>query len=242
MDRQSDLARFYALLATLEEEIGGKGILAECNGRMSWPTRGVYFFFEAGEGRSDSGTGSRAVRVGTHALTAMSRTTLWNRLSQHKGVEKTGSGNHRSSIFRLILGSALTRRDGLSDPRSWGIGSDIGQAARRLGTDRAELRDEEAHLERAVSDYIRTMPFLWLAVEDLPGPDSLRGLIERNSIALLSNFERPTLDLPSEGWLGHFSDRERVRGSGLWNNNHADERYDPSCLDVLEKLIVEARP
>ncbi len=116
MDRLSDLIRFYALLDSLEAKLGGKRTLAVCNGRMSWPTRGIYFFFEPGEERHDSGDGLRVVRVGTHALTAKSRTTLWNRLSQHKGVEKTGGGNHRGSIFRLILGSALKRQEGHIDP------------------------------------------------------------------------------------------------------------------------------
>ena len=32
------------------------------------------------------------------------------------------------------------------------------------------------------------MPFLWLEVPDPPGPDSLRGYIERNAIVLLSNY------------------------------------------------------
>ncbi len=51
MDRLNDLGRFYALLNSLEEKLGGKRTLAVCNGRMDWPTRGVYFFFEAGEER-----------------------------------------------------------------------------------------------------------------------------------------------------------------------------------------------
>ena len=37
---------------------------------MKWPARGVYFFREAGESRSDTGEGLRVVRVGTHALKA----------------------------------------------------------------------------------------------------------------------------------------------------------------------------
>ncbi len=237
MDRRSDLVRFYALINSLEEKLGGKRTLAECSGRMNWPMRGAYFFFEAGEERCNSGRGPRVVRVGTHALTAKSRTTLWNRLSQHRGVEKTGGGNHRGSIFRLIVGSALKRLDGVIDPRSWGIGSDIGQAARRLGADRATLRDEEAHLEIAVCEHIRAMPFLWLEIEDSPGSDSFRGLIERNSIALLSNIGRDPLDPPSNSWLGHHSDRARVRLSGLWNNNHVEDRHDPKFLGILEKLI-----
>ena len=57
------------------------------------------------------------------------------------------------------------------------------------------------------------MPFLWLAIEDTAGPDSLRCYIERNSIALLSNYEKPPLDPPSRHWLGHYCDRERVRSA-----------------------------
>jgi len=46
----------------------------------------------------------------------------------------------------------------------------------------------EAPLELAVSEYICRMPFLWLAVEDAPGGESMRAQIEKNSIGLLSNF------------------------------------------------------
>ena len=81
------------------------------------------------------------------------------------------------------------------------------------------------------------MPFLWLDINDEPGPDSLRGVIERNAIALLSNHGRTPLDPPSPGWLGYASDRSLVRDSGLWNQRHAEETHDPAFLDVLETLI-----
>lgn len=81
------------------------------------------------------------------------------------------------------------------------------------------------------------MPFLWLDIDDEPGPDSLRGVIERNAIALLSNHERPAVDPQSPGWLGHFSDRPLVRGSGLWNQRHVEERHDPMFLGVFKKMI-----
>ena len=32
------------------------------------------------------------------------------------------------------------------------------------------------------------------------------------------------------------------RRSGLWNNRHVDESYDPSFLDVLEERVEEIRP
>jgi hypothetical protein len=86
------------------------------------------------------------------------------------------------------------------------------------------------------------MPFLWLAVEDAPGRESLRGYIERNSIALLSNLGKPPLDAASGTWRGHACDRgkARVRDSGLWNQNHVDEEYDPKFLSVFERLGREA--
>jgi hypothetical protein len=97
--------------------------------------------------------------------------------------------------------------------------------------------EAEAPIELAVSAYTRSMPFLWLAVDDAPGPESLRGVIERITIAMVSNFDRPPLDRPSDAWLGHLSGREKVRQSGLWNQRHVDEDYDPAFLDVLKDLI-----
>ena len=112
--RLEHLMHFYSILDRLQENIGGPRTLAGCSGRMDWPKRGVYFFMEIGEHRSNTGTGPRVVRVGTHALTAGSSTKLWTRLSQHRGQLKTGGGNHRGSIFRLIVGRSLIKRHGYS--------------------------------------------------------------------------------------------------------------------------------
>ena len=229
-DRLESLIRFYDLLGRLEERLVGPHRLHDCHGRMEWPMRSVYFFLEPGEIRSHSGSAPRVVRVGTHALKAGSRTTLWNRLSQHRGVASSGGGNHRGSIFRLITGTSLMGRDSTLSCATWGQGS----SAKR------EIREQEKWLERKVSDVIRAMPFLWLRIEDEPGPGSLRGYIERNAIALLSNYARPPLDPASGAWLGRHCDRQRVRESGLWNQNHVDERCDVAFLQVLEGLISES--
>ena len=236
MTRRADLIRFYDILGDLERRLGGKRLLADCNGRMDWPARGVYFFFEDGEYRADSGDTMRVVRVGTHALTQTSQTTLWNRLSQHRGTA-TGGGNHRGSIFRLVVGAAIKARNGWHEPASWGIANDLGKAARKFGKPVDEVKAEEQRLEQLVGEYIRAMPFLWVSVEDAPGGDNARAVIERNSIALLSNFNHAPLDAPSPAWLGRFSDRQRVRTSGLWNNNHVDETYQRAFLDQLERLV-----
>jgi hypothetical protein len=227
MSRRDDLARFYAILETLEHEIGGRRLLSECSGKMKWPQRGVYFFMEEGERRTDSGEGLRIVRVGTHALTSSSRTTLWKRLSQHKGQTKSGGGNHRGSIFRLLVGSTLLNSASGSCP-TWGIKNSAPR----------DVRLAEDTIECEVSRIIRAMPFLWLAIDDEPGPQSLRGYIERNSIALLSNLAKPPLDAASPAWRGRTCDRGKglVKASGLWNQNHVNEDYDPAFLDVLADL------
>jgi hypothetical protein len=90
-----------------------------------------------------------------------------------------------------------------------------------------------------VSAVIGQMSFVWLAIDDEPVAQSLRGYIERNSIALLSNFDKEPLDPPSTDWLGGNCSRERVRRSGLWNSNHVDEQYEPGFLEVLHRLITE---
>ncbi len=238
-ERLAATARFHGLLDRLGFRIGGPRVLADCHGRMSWPERGVYFFYEIGEGRFGSDGDPRVVRVGTHALTTGSRSSLWGRLLQHRGAAGSAGGNHRGSIFRLLVGVALARREKFPLPPSWGVGSDPGAAARRLDVDRAEVKAVEADLETRVSRYIGAMPLLWLKVGDRPGPDTRRGVIERNAIALLSSHREPAADPPSPSWLGRYSDRDRVRRSGLWNNNHVDETYDLPFLDEMEKLIEE---
>ena len=134
MSRESDLTRFYDLLDRLTARIGGARLLSECHGHMGWPTRGVYFFFEDGEARSDSGVGRRVVRVGTHALKPGSNTKLWNRLSQHRGVAKSGGGNHRGSIFRLLVGAALMAHNPSRVVLVWAQGGPGQRAVAEPGT------------------------------------------------------------------------------------------------------------
>jgi hypothetical protein len=224
-DRRDNLLRFYSLLDKLEEAVGGAQTLAACSGRMAWPTRGVYFFREPGEIRSDTGSGLRIVRVGTHAVTQTSRTKLWDRLSQHKGSQVSGGGHHRGSVFRKIVGAALIRRDARDFP-TWGQGESAPK----------DIRAGEHELECLVSQVIGQMPFLWVAVDNEPGPKGRR-YIERNAIALLSNFGKTPLDAPSPSWLGRYASQERVRNSGLWNSDHVEENCDPAFLDEFEKLV-----
>lgn len=227
------IQQYYELLEQIETKVGGKRTLANCDGYMSWPERGVYFFFEPGEERSTSGSGLRCVRVGTHALKTDSKSTLWIRLRQHRGKvsgRNPESGNHRGSVFREHVGTALIERDSWSEniAENWG-GSNAPQY----------IKDAEIPLEQAISEHIGSMPFIWLEINDEPGPASLRGYIERNSIALLSNYYRGSdpIDPPSKSWLGQWAKSEKVRNSGLWNSNHVDDSFDMKFLYTLESLI-----
>lgn len=227
--RLDHLNQFYSLMNTLDERLGGPRFLADCTAKSGWPLRGVYFFMESGEDRAAEDQEPRIVRVGTHAVSKGSRTKLWDRLSTHRGPEKTGIGRQRSSIFRFLVGTALIERDCRVLP-SWHDGG---------ATVPKEVLDNERFMELEVSYVIREMPLLWLAVDDDAGRESLRGYVERNSIALLSNYGKEPIDPPSKSWLGHHCTRERVRLSGLWNQRHVQDEYEPEFLDTLARLIGE---
>lgn len=224
-NRQSDIDEFYRILDQLTARLGGPQHLRDCTGSSGCPPQGIYFFCEDGENRIDGSL--RVVRVGTHALTATSKATLWSRLSQHRGQlagRNPDGGNHRASIFRRHVGAALIRRDGLPDEllRSW------------LDRHRppAQRAAQEADIELKVSHHIRAMPFLWLSV---PGRAD-RGYLESNSIALLSCLGGGP-DLPGPDWLGRHAERAEIRGSGLWNVEHVTGHYEPRFLQRLARLV-----
>jgi len=222
----SDLQRFYELLEGVAKQPRQASLLSELTGRPAWPNRGVYFFREPGEERLAYPSALRIVRVGTHAVSAGSKSKLWGRLRTHRG-DRAGGGNHRGSVFRLHVGAALLAQTQTQHP-TWGVGSSAPK----------EIRVQEADIERQVSAYLGTMSVLWIDVPDEPSKSSTRAYIERNSIALLSMQLTP-IDRPSDGWLGLASPHEAIRRSGLWNVNYVTERYDPEFLDVLDTFVAK---
>ena len=215
MSRLDDVGEFYECLSVLEARCAGKRTLDHCDAGMGWPKLGVYFFFEPDEIRTHSGRGLRVVRVGTHGLVRRSKSTLWNRLAQHR------SGNQNGSIFRKLVGDAIISRKAAVGPAL--SGGDL----------------SPADLKSAVSRHIGAMPFLWLAVEDDPSPGSVRSYVEKNSIALLSNIAARSpsvIDPPSARWLGLHCPKNEVCRSGLWNSRHVEEEYDRYLLACLRPL------
>ena len=219
--------RFYGILENLAVRLGGGRTLSECDGRMFWPTRGVYFFFEPGEVRGGAyGDAQRIVRVGTHAVSSGSKTTLWQRLKQHQGAAEGGAGNHRGSIFRHHVGLALIKSGRLPElEQVW-----------KATEPTAEMRAQEMPLEQLVTEYIGRMRLLWVAADDEPSAVSIRARIEVNAIALLS--EGAYAEPASPAWLGRHAAEDAIRRSGLWNVKHVGRPFDAAVLDVFEKLAV----
>lgn len=224
------LDRFYSLLARLSAAPGQGRPLCEISRYPSLPERGVYFFQEPGEYRAEKPNVLRIVRVGTHAVSAGAKSTLYGRLKAHLGTQTRG-GNHRGSIFRRHVGAALLRCDGIT-LATWGVGASAPPAVRNSVAACAA----EATWEKRVSEYIGTMPVLWVCVPDEASRHSARSFIEKNAIALLSNQLAP-LDKASEKWLGGNSPQHEIRDSALWNLKHVNAVYDPSFLDKFEPFV-----
>lgn len=241
MGRHDDLDRFYRLLDEVAQRVGGPRRLKNCTGYMDWPDQGVYFFLEPGETRGSTHE-LRVTRIGTHAVSEGSKTSLWDRLKQHYGTGSGSSnhphgGNHRGSVYRKRVGEAIIEKYGLQDEYpNWN------ERWSTISRERDEVRDEEYIMERRVSAYIREQPFLWVNVDDEPSKESDRRYVEENTIALLSNFGKQTIDPRREGWLGHYSRSPEIRRSGLWNVNHVEENYDSGFLDRLESAVDEITP
>jgi hypothetical protein len=238
--RPDDLDRLYALLDDLSRRVGGPRKLKDCTGYMDWPDRGVYVFLEPGEPRASSDQ-PRVTRVGTHAVSAGSSTTLWDRLKQHYGTGSGSSdhphgGGHRGSVYRKRVGEALIERHGLHDDYP-----DWHDRWSSIDRERSVVRDEEYVLERRVSAYLREQPFLWVDLDDEPGPDSDRAYVERNVIALLSDVGGQ-VGPRDDCWLGRHSRSPEIRESGLWNVNHVGEAYDPTALDLLAAAVEDTTP
>ena len=222
-------SKFYACMRDLYVGQDGGRLLGEATGKMEWPTRGVYFLLEANENLVMSKfrpLEQRVTRVGTHAVSRGSKATLWNRLSTHRGVI-AGSGNHRSSIFRLHVGAALMRKetDGWNLP-SWGVGQ----------VPDASAKEVEEALERRVSSILGQMRVLWLDVPDDPSPYSDRSYLERNAIGLLSRIGI-LMRAQTPKWLGNWSRHIQISISGIWNLNHLYALPDDQFTDVLSRYV-----
>lgn len=163
---------------------------------MGIPKDGIYLLFEKGE-RAHGG--ERLVRAGTHTGAGQ----LPSRLLQHFAKE-----NKDRSIFRKNIGRALLVK--AKDPylSAWEL--DCTPAAARKRYTKLINVKKQAQTERKVSAYMRTVfSFVFVPVEDR----AKRLSLESKIISTLSHCEACA---PSGQWLGNYSPKAKIRGSGLW--------------------------
>ncbi len=234
MSRLKDRRRFYALMDALCRRCGGMQFRRNARDRMSRFERGVCFFFDPSERRTDSGNGPRVVHIGTQAPTDPSGSALGTGFRQHRGTFESSqpdAGNGPHFAFGQHVGAAMVARK-----------TEVPGAIASWGQESRGLERREHLLEPGAGMYIGELPYLWLRVPDQPGGPDLQGIIQRNAIALLSNSGKRPLDPASEAWLGSYSDQPAIRDSHLWNVDHVDEIHDPAFLELVADLVGVGKP
>jgi hypothetical protein len=232
LSRLTDIKTFYKTLAKLEKKIGGKKTIDQCVRKEDLPVRGLYFVFEEGEKRSNSGKSPRVVRVGVHALMPSSMSRMLNRMKLDRGNDRDLGGKHRRSMLRKHIGRAFMKRDKITCT-TW--------------EKRVKPGPREQKIEEKISAQIRNkMSFIYLNVDEAPNAWKKRRDLSRNIIALLSNYgEEKVIDAPSKKWLGNYfppSITELVKASGLWNIADTDRQYDPDFLKDFDRYVTKMKP
>ncbi len=227
--RIRDLRKLYALIE--EARLRGDTFRLGDLSQKKLPLRGVYIFLDPSE-RNFIDDGPRIVRVGTHAVSSGSKSTLKARLRNHLGTLE-GSGSNRGSIFRLHVGRAMLVSDGQEHQLpSWGMGQDAPQ----------HTRDTEQLHELRVSSYLKSLEVFVIPIDDPPSKDSMRAAVESQLIALCSENLEP-IDKPSLSWLGHSSPMESIVYSGLWNLRDVGRQYmseGKGSVSTVAKILEKA--
>ena len=218
LDSFYDMLNFYANKYSLLWDFSDQSLQKQC------PKQGVYIFLDKNEHRIFDTNFFRVARIGTHAVSNGSSSTLWNRLKTHMG-NSNGLGNHRSSIFRSHIGEALIRKNEINID-SW---------QKKTLTDKSALRDEE-ETELMVSNYLKNFYIFCISVPGHSSKINDRAYLERNLISLLSSAIHFS-DPPACNWLGFNSNNILINKSGLWNVNHVEEHYDRKFLAILETYL-----
>jgi hypothetical protein len=163
------------------------------------PKNGIYIIFEKGEQFNNL---DRIVRVGTHT----GENQLHARLKQHFIKE-----NKNRSIFRKNIGRCLLNKTHNPYLINWEL--DItSKIDRERNTSLIDFELEKA-LEKEISNYIQTN-FTFSLFNVVTKEERL--FWESKIVSTLAKEDKFK---PSDNWLGHFSPKDKIRISGLWQVN-----------------------
>ncbi|MYF79537.1 MAG: hypothetical protein F4180_06700 [Chloroflexi bacterium] len=212
VDRAKDIERFYSLLTRLEDRVGGKIVLDDCDGHEKWP-QGVYFFFERGELRRGTPTDLRVVYVGTHGTNFGSPSTLWWRLTQHKNdVGRSSLRDHLAMALRnrsCANGNSYSRHNHQTC---------VSRYVDQMPLLWLKAEGENGHeLRKAMERNAIALLSFWR-----------KDALGRPSDEWLGN------------WRQH--KQRKVERSGLWNVNFVTKGYEPKFLDDLERCVEATEP
>lgn len=180
-----------------------KGKLFDANyNKKDIPDFGIYVFFEKEE---KAFGGNRIVRIGItkgyyspdetkrcYLPSKIKGKTLHTRLKTHY------FGPKRQSVFRRKIGEVYLRDD---------------DEMRRVWNDK-KTTIGDPKIESKVSDYMaKNMTFKIIRMDNI----DRRKELEKRLIGTVSNCNEC---IPSKDWFGHKSPNPKVRGSGLWQEEH----------------------
>jgi len=181
------------------------------------PKNGIYVLFQKGEVGHNQ---DRIVRIGTHT----GNNQLRSRLKQHFLTK-----NKDRSIFRKNIGRALLNKR--NDPflKHW----ELDLTSRKAKEQHSTLIDfdYQKQVEAEVSQYIQDV-FSFVAFEVKDKAERLK--IESKFISTVSLCNECK---PSNSWLGSFSPKSKIVGSGLWLVNELYKTpFDALEIKALSRL------
>jgi hypothetical protein len=160
------------------------------------PSNGIYILFEKGEAAHST---DRIVQVGTHT----GANQLYSRLKQHFVVE-----DKDRSILRKNIGGAMLNKDGDNYLEKWEL--DLTTKKVREASKKIINRERQNEIEKKVSEYIQAhFTFAVLKIDD----KDIRLSMKSRIIATVSWCDECH---QSDGWLGNYSPKEKIKKSGLW--------------------------
>lgn len=165
-------------------------------GEFDIPSNGLYIMFERGE---HAHRGRRIVRIGTHTGNG----NLKQRIQEHYEKE-----NKDRSIFRKNIGLALLNKNNDSFIEQWKL--DLTSASSRKKFENVIDYKYLHYIEKEVTKVIRNNFSVVVIRED---SKEKRLKIEAGLIASVANCEECR---PSNSWFGKYSPKEKIRESGLW--------------------------